>query len=139
MATKNFSHSGTILAVAKSSVRVGFEAKGACGGCAARSKCGMVDSSTREVEVALRGGESYQVGDVVDVAISYQMGVVSVVVAYIVPLVLLVTTLAVVTFLGYSEGLAAAVSLGAVVIYYIVIYFFRSKLDKQIKFTIEKK
>ncbi len=139
MATKQFSHSGTILAVEQDFVRVGFETKGACGGCAARAKCGMVDASSREVEIPTYGGDVYQVGQEVNIAISYQMGVVSVVFAYIVPLILLITVLASASALRISDGVAALASLIGVGLYYVGVYIFRNKLEKQIKFTIEKK
>ncbi|MFR9503022.1 MAG: SoxR reducing system RseC family protein [Rikenellaceae bacterium] len=137
MATKNFSHSGKILSVENGFAIVGFESQGACGGCQARSKCGMVDSSTREVQVKLNPGQEYSVGDVVNVAISYEMGVVSVVVAYIIPLIILVSALVLTLYIGVGEGVAALISLAVVVVYYFGVYCFRSKLDKQIKFTIE--
>ncbi len=138
MASKKFTHSGKVLSVEGNTLRVGFQTSGACGGCSARSKCGMVDSSTREVLVELRSGESYSVGENVEVAISYQMGIMSVVVAYIIPLVILVGALGLAATLGVDEGIAALISLAMVAIYYFVVYLNRSKLDKQIKFTIEK-
>lgn len=137
MATKNFSHSGKVLSVEGRKVRVGFESRGACGGCSARAKCGMVDSSTREVEVELREGESYSIGEQVNVAISYQMGIMSVVVAYVIPIIILLVVLTALLSFGVTEGLSALISLAAIAVYYIFVYAFRSKLDKQIKFTIE--
>ncbi|MFI3264321.1 MAG: SoxR reducing system RseC family protein [Rikenellaceae bacterium] len=137
MASKNFSHSGKVLSIEGKYIRVGFQTSGACGGCSARSKCGMVDSSTREVLVALREGESYSIGDNVEVAISYQIGVMSVIVAYIIPLIILIGTLSGAIFFNVEEGVAALISLATVAIYYVVVYLCRSKLDKQIKFTIE--
>ncbi|MFI3279270.1 MAG: SoxR reducing system RseC family protein [Rikenellaceae bacterium] len=138
MASKKFTHSGKILSVEGNAVRVGFQTSGACGGCSARSKCGMVDSSTREVLIELRPGESYSVGENVEVAISYQIGIMSVIVAYIIPLIILIGALGLSAALGVEDGLAAIVSLSLVAIYYFVVYLCRSKLDKQIKFTIEK-
>ncbi len=119
-------------------MHVGFKTSGACGGCSARSKCGMVDSSTREVLVELRPGESYSIGENVEVAISYHVGIMSVIVAYIIPLIILLGALGLASFIGIDEGLAAIVSLSMVAIYYFVVYLCRPKLDKQIKFTIEK-
>ncbi len=138
MASKSFSHSGQVVALGAGSVRVAFESRGACGGCSARSKCGMVDQQRREVDVTLSAGQSYQVGDNVEVAISYQMGVMSVVVAYLIPLLILLGALVAALAIHLGEGEAALISLGVVALYYIGVYVFRSKLDKQIKFTIEK-
>ncbi len=138
MASKNFSHSGKIIAIEGNQAKINFEAQGACGGCSARSKCGMVDSSTREVIVTLDRGATYNVGDQVYVAISYQMGIFSVFMAYILPLILLIAVLAGAVAMEINEGVAALISLATVAIYFGIIYLFRSKLDKQIKFTIEK-
>lgn len=138
MDSKKFLHSGTVLSIEQGYLRVGFESQSACGTCHARSKCGMVDSSTREVMAVPRKGVIYRVGDSVEVAISYQMGIMSVVIAYVVPLVILIGVLATAIALGVDQGVAALISLATVGLYYVVVYIFRSKLDKQIKFTIEK-
>ncbi len=135
---KRILHPGKILAIEQDQIRVSFTTQGACGGCAARSKCGMVDSSQREVVVAAQRGVSYQIGQEVNVSISYQMGVMSVVVAYIIPLIVLIAILAVAVHLGVNEGIAALISLGSVALYFVGVYLLRSRLDKQIKFTIEK-
>ncbi|MFI3286425.1 MAG: SoxR reducing system RseC family protein [Rikenellaceae bacterium] len=138
MASNNFSHSGKIVSIGRDSVQVGFQSQGACAGCQARAKCGMVDSSTRVVDVVVGVDHTYTLGEDVEVAISYQMGVISVVVAYIIPLILLVGILAAAVSLKIGEGLSAVISLAIVALYFVVVYFFRNKLDKQIKFTIVK-
>ncbi|MFI3317148.1 MAG: SoxR reducing system RseC family protein [Rikenellaceae bacterium] len=138
MASKKFSHSGKVLSINGRKVRVEFSSQGACAGCQASAKCGMVDSSKREVEVVIGPDESYAVGQDVEVAIGYQMGIMSVIVAYVIPLIILIGVLCGATFIGLGEGLAALVTLISIAIYFVIVYIFRSKLDKQIKFTIEK-
>ncbi|MFI3281278.1 MAG: SoxR reducing system RseC family protein [Rikenellaceae bacterium] len=138
MASNRFTHSGTILSISEGKARIGFESQGACAGCQARAKCGMVDSSTREVYVNIDSNHTHNIGDEVEVAISYKMGMMSVVIAYIVPLFLLIGILTAAISAGLNEGIAALISLASVVIYFGVVYLFRSKLDKQIIFTIEK-
>ncbi len=137
MGSKNFSHSGSVIEIGDGYVKVSVESQGACGGCAARAKCGMVDNSTRIIIVENRENKEYRIGQSVNVAITQQMGVRSVVIAYIIPLIILVGVLVVASSLLASEGLAALAALAFVALYYVGVYIFRSKLEKQIKFTIE--
>ncbi len=140
MATNRcYTQSGRVLSLDGDSVRVGFDSKSACGSCQARSKCGMVESTQREVVVRISENQSYKVGDQVSISIGAQMGVLSVVVAYLIPLILLMVALVVALSFGASDGEAALITIGVVALYYIVVYFNRNRLEKQIKFTIENK
>ncbi len=139
MASKGcYTQSGKILAVTHDTIRIGFVASSACSSCSARAKCGMSESSEREIEIPTPSGEDYKVGDSVQIAISSQMGTISVVVAYVLPLIVLMVMLSVLITLGLNEGLSALISIAGVAVYYIGIYLNRAKLENKIKFTIKK-
>jgi sigma-E factor negative regulatory protein RseC len=59
------------------------------------------------------------------------------VLAYLIPIVLLLAVLFVCLGLGMNEGLAALVSIIALIPYYIVLYLRRDKLKQKFDYTIE--
>ena len=59
------------------------------------------------------------------------------VLAYLLPVILLLAVLFVCLGLGLSEGLSALISFIALIPYYIVLYLQRDKLKKRFEYTIE--
>ena len=60
------------------------------------------------------------------------------VLAYLIPIVLLLAVLFVCLGLGMNEGLSALISIVALVPYYIVLYLQRDKLKKKFEYSIIK-
>jgi sigma-E factor negative regulatory protein RseC len=88
------------------------------------------------VDVVVPEGKTYRVGQRVVVQESVSMGFRAVLVAYCVPLVLLIVVLGVAYLLTGSEGLSALLSLLAVVVYYLVLWCLRSKLKRTFSFKL---
>ncbi len=82
--------------------------------------------------------ENLQTGDTVEVIIKQRMGWKAVVIAYIVPLIVLVGTLAVLDMRMESEALAGVIALGVTGVYFIVLRLFRDKLQREFSFSIRK-
>ena len=59
------------------------------------------------------------------------------VLAYLVPLVLLVAVLFAALGLGAGEGLAALIAIAALVPYYLLLYWKRDKLKRRFRYEIE--
>ena len=140
MATKGtVSHTGRVLSVFRDTVTVAVESTEACGSCASRSACSLgVQSNTRNILVTTSEAHLYSVGEAVVVTTRTQMGLTAVALSYFVPMVILVAALAVAVGVGVSEGLAAAISLLSVGVYYALLWLLRDKLAKKISFTIQK-
>ena len=127
-----------VLSVEEGVVRVAIEVNEACGGCSARKSCAMGQSAKREIEVRTAEASHYSVGECVKVGARQSLGITAVVLCYVVPLVVLVATLALVVSKGVPEGVAALVSLGATALYYVGLYLFRNRISKRITFTINR-
>ncbi len=82
--------------------------------------------------------ENLKIGDTVEVIIKQRMGWKAVVIAYIVPLIVLVGTLAVLDMRMESEALAGVIALGVTGVYFIVLRLFRDKLQREFSFSIRK-
>ena len=73
----------------------------------------------------------------VNVKMAIGQGNKAAVLAYLIPILLLLSVLFVCLGLGVSEGLAALISIVALVPYYIILYLKRDKLKKQFLYIIE--
>lgn len=135
----DISHKGRILSITPEFTSVEIISESACGSCHARSLCGLGDSKTKVVEVPTRGWDSYEVGDEVDVTLKASMGHKAVWLAYVLPLLVLVCALLVLTSAGVQELYAGLGGLGAVAVWYLLLWLFRSRLKNEYVFNINKK
>ena len=81
--------------------------------------------------------EDVKIGDKVIVSASTQNAMLSVLLAYIVPSILIIAVLALLILAGTSEVLAATLSLTTTTVYFIVLYLLRNKFAKKIKFKVK--
>ena len=132
-------HKGVVRSVEQGVVRVAIVVNEACGSCASRKACSMGQSEKREITVYTADACNYSVGEQVEVGAKQSLGVVAVLLCYVVPLVVLVASLATTIGYGVTEGVSAIVSLVATLLYYAVLYLFRNRISKRIIFTINKK
>ena len=99
--------------------------------------------SLRMSEMALKSitaekpNEDVKIGDKVIVSASTQNAMLSVLLAYIVPSILIIAVLALLILAGTSEVLAATLSLTTTTVYFIVLYLLRNKFAKKIKFKVK--
>ena len=132
-------HKGTVALVGRNFVRVDIEVMEACGSCASRKACAMGQGTTREIMVYTDEAQRYSIGEVVNVSAKQTVGLTAVLLCYVVPLVILVSALALPISLGLSEGIAALLSLTVTALYYFVLWFFRNRIAKRVVFTIQAK
>ena len=130
-------HKGRVLSIGEGVVRVAIEVNEACGSCASRKACAMGQGTTREIVVFTDDAERYSVGEVVNVMARQSAGVMAVVLCYVVPLVVLVTALALAVVVGISDGVAAIISLGVTALYYAVLGLFHKRISKRVVFTLQ--
>ena len=131
-------HRGVVESVAGDTVIVSVVPESACAGCHAKGICGE-RGSKREIVVKTPYAAEYTPGESVIVALEHSnMGVMSVVWSYVVPLIILVGVLFGARAFGFDDGVAAISSMGAMSLYFIALYLMRKMFDKKIKFTIIK-
>ena len=131
-------HKGIVSFVDEGVVRVAIEVSEACGSCSARKSCAMGQTTKREIEVFTADASNYSVGELVKVGAKQSLGVTAVVLCYVVPLVVLISTLAIVISLGVDEGISALISLGVTALYYALLALMKDRISKKITFTINR-
>lgn len=135
---RSVEHRGIVERIDGNVVMVKVERQSACAGCHAKGLCGE-SGQERIIEVRTPYANEFQPTERVIVALEREsMGFMSVVWAYIFPLILLLAVLFSAHALGLGDGAAAIASLIATTAYYVVLYVLRRYIDRKIKFTIIK-
>ena len=132
-------HRGIVEKVDGSHIVVRIVQTSACSACSAKGLCNASESKEKQIDV-YEANPSYQIGEEVMVCGTTSMGMRAVLLAFGVPLLILVLALGVsMKLTGEDALLSSGIALLSVVPYYIAIYFCKDKLNRTFSFTIEKK
>jgi sigma-E factor negative regulatory protein RseC len=131
-------HKGVVTAVSDGLVEVEFAVQSACSECKAHALCGVASGEKRFVTISDPMASYYAVGEEVMISVSEGMGMKAATWAYIVPFFVLLGSLLLTLHFGLSETVAGLISLGLVAVYYVCLWFFRKRIERDIVFKIRK-
>ena len=135
--TETISHEGVVTKITDDELEIKILAQSACAACHAKSACGMGEQAEKNLTVPRPKGKEFALNQKVNVKMAIGQGNKAAVLAYLIPILLLLSVLFVCLGLGVSEGLSALISIVALVPYYIILYLKRDKLKKQFLYIIE--
>ncbi|HDP74559.1 MAG TPA: hypothetical protein ENN49_01565 [Bacteroidales bacterium] len=130
-------HLGRVEAVTATDIRVTIISQSACASCHAKGACTAADVAEKQVVVS-KPYHSYTVGETVKVTLQQSLGFKALFLGYILPLIVLVVSLFVFNAMGLSEPVSGLIALAVLVPYYLLLYLFRKRIEKQFHFDIEK-
>ncbi len=130
-------HSGTVESIEGNCVRVKIVQTSACATCAAHKLCNSSESKEKMIDVYTREAARYQVGQAVNVFGTTSMGMRAVLWAFGIPFVVLVVVLYACVKLTGDEPLSALLAMGALAVYYLILYMCRQRMTKKFVFTIQ--
>ena len=131
-------HRGRVEKVEGSHVVVRIVQTSACSACSIKGHCNASESKEKLIDV-FEVNASYQIGEEVVLLGTTSMGMQAVLLAFGVPLVILIVALGVTMHLTDGDALfSSLVGLLSIVPYYFAIHFSKDKLKKTFSFTIEK-
>ena len=131
-------HRGRVESIDGSHIIVRIIQTSACSGCSIKSHCNASESKEKLIDV-YEVGASYQIGEEVVLCGTTSMGMRAVLLAFGVPLLILVLALGITMFLTDEDALISSlVGLLSIVPYYLVLHFYKDKMKKTFSFTIEK-
>lgn len=137
--SSEISHKGRVVSVTPEVTTVEIVSESACGACHAKGLCSLGDSKVKMVEVPTTSGWSdIRPGDEVEVVLKASMGHKAVLLAYMIPLVLLVAVLLVAVSAGVGELYAGLAAIAAVAVYYFGLWLMRGRLRNEYIFNIKK-
>ena len=135
--TESISHEGVITKITDDELEIKILAQSACAACHAKSACGMGEQAEKILTVPRPKNRTFDLNQRVNVRMAIGQGNKAAILAYLIPIVLLLAVLFACLGLGMNEGLAALISIVALVPYYIVLYLKRDQLKKRFEYTIE--
>ena len=138
MSSSDVSHKGRIVKMTPQVTTVAIEQHSACSACHAAGLCGMADVAEKAVELPTDPYSKHKVGDEVEVVLKASMGMKAVWLAYFVPLVVLLAVILGFTALGVGEVVAGLSGIGAVAVYYLLLWLFRGRLQNEYVFPIKR-
>lgn len=131
-------HKGVVVKIDGSHVVVRIVQTSACAACTAKGLCNASESKEKQVDV-YETNPSYRIGEEVVVCGTTSMGMRAVLLAFGIPLLVLLIALFVTMRITDGDALVSAlVALMALALNYLVIYLMRNKLEKNFSFMIEK-
>ena len=141
-------HDGIVIAVnGDGTVRVRIVQTSACASCKAKAMCASAES--KEKEILAIGDGLLAIGDEAEVMVQQKMGWKAVLLAYILPFVVMMAVIVLgnqaIRLLGAGamgkngEAIIGTAALCAMGVYYIVLGFFKDKIQKDFSFTARKK
>lgn len=136
--SSEISHKGRVVSVTPEVTTVEIVSESACGACHAKGLCSLGDSKVKMVEVPTSGWSDIRPGDEVEVVLKASMGHKAVLLAYMIPLVLLVAVLLVAVSAGAGELYAGLAAIAAVAVYYFGLWLMRGRLRNEYIFNIKK-
>ena len=130
-------HQGVVEEVSPDYVRVTIVQVAACAECKAKSLC--VSSESKEKVIEVKGSyPNLKVGDAVKVCGSMQMGRRAVLLAFTLPMVmLLLIGFVCLGILNMSEGWVMLLMLLNLTVYFSVMYLLRGRIEREFRFWIE--
>jgi sigma-E factor negative regulatory protein RseC len=129
-------HKGIITKIDSQNYYISIITQSACASCHSKGVCGMMENKEKVIEVSKKPGESYKIGDPVEIIMSKSMGAKAVFIGYIFPFLLMLVTLMLSLKFTDNEGAAGIMAIGIVVIYYFALYLFKDKFKNTFIFSI---
>lgn len=140
MHSNKISHSGVIDSIAGNNVKVRIVQSSACSGCKISAHCSSAESKEKIIDVFVADSGLYYVGQEVNVIASASVGLQAVLYGFALPtIILLLTIIACLKCISMPEAVSAIIGIGALVPYYLILYFLRNKMRKTLLFYIENK
>lgn len=135
----NICREGIVRNIDGDDISVEIIVSSACSGCHAKSICIPSDRRQEIVTVKNSRQETYQVGETVDLLLETSAGNKAVILAYVLPLVVLLVLLFGCYILTHNELLSVGISILGILLYYLILKSAGKSVEKGIEFGIRKK
>lgn len=130
-------HIGKIIEMTPEQTLVEIIVSSACSQCHAKGLCGMSEEEEKLISLPTDPYATYSVGDQVQVCTKMTMGLKAAWISYVIPLAVLMILILSLSVFFESEVLIGLVSVAGVVLYYLVIWLLRDRLNNEFTFYIK--
>ena len=130
-------HTGRVERISSDTVFVRITQRSACSGCHAQAMCSASEQKDKIIEVPDRSSQ-FAVNEEVVLTGETRLGMEAVVLAFVIPLVIIVAMVAIGFSLAWSESLSGLIGLLLLIPYYGLLYLLRDRLKRRFVFTLRK-
>lgn len=136
--SERIEHSGFVTRIEGKNIQVQIIQMSACSSCHAKGACSAADMDEKFVDVESTD-DTLRVGDQVNIVGESSTGLLAVLLAFVIPFMLILTSLFFLRNIVPNEAVSGTVSLALLIPYYIILSLFNKKLKRKLQFRIEKK
>lgn len=130
-------HTGIIIEKNGDKIKVQIAQLSACSSCHAKGACTASDVDEKIIDAEVTDN-SLKAGDQVKLTGETSMGLFAVLIAFVIPFLLILTSLIVLRSFTPNEAISGTISLGILIPYFLILSMFNKKLKNKLKFTVEK-
>ena len=135
--TNTIEHSGIVKTIDDQHIVVSIISEAACVSCHAKGACSAADIKEKEIEILSWEGD-FHIGEKVEIISSKSQGYRALWLAYLLPLIIMVTSLIILLNIAKDEAIAALGALITLGGYYFILYLLKEKHQNSLNFKIEK-
>lgn len=132
-------HDGVIVGTQGERVQIKIISQSACSECHAKSACVASEMVEKIIDAHLLPGEVCTTGDLVTIEMASRLGRKAIFFAFIVPFLVMATTLFTAFALGVNESIAGICALLSLVPYYLLLKVFNARISRDFIFYARKK
>lgn len=130
-------HTGIIDSVGDGIVKVRILQTSACAACKVAAHCNASESKEKLIDVKVNDENVWKQGKTVTVCASRQVVSHAMLLAFALPLILMIVTLVTVLVTTGDEGVAGLSSIAVLVPYFLAVWLFRNHISRKVSFSIE--
>lgn len=135
--SESINHTGYVEKIDGDTVFVRITQQSACSGCHAQSICSASEKKNKIIEIPDRSGQ-FQANEKVMICGQSSTGLQAVLLAFVIPLVIVVGAIVIGTNLQWNETTSGLAGLLLLLPYYYILYVMRDKLKRRFVFTLKK-
>jgi len=129
-------HTGTVQFLERQQAGIFIPAQSGCGSCAASGSCAAAGKGGGLVWVAAQ--PEMTIGSKVELEMSSRKDLLASLLAFVVPVLLIVLAVFAGSLMGFSEIISALAGFGLMAVYLLVLFGVRKKLDSTFAFKVKR-
>jgi sigma-E factor negative regulatory protein RseC len=130
-------HSGVVESIENNVVKVNILSASACSTCHLKGACGEAETANKTIEI-FKPEQKFSVGEQVNVLAEESLGFKALFYAYLLPFIIVISTLIITSFFTSREATIGLLSLIVLIPYYLILSIYKRKLKKIFTFTLQK-
>ncbi len=130
-------HQGIIVQISDSIIKVKVERTSACASCHSKGACSLTETEDRIIDIT-SNSKDFSIGEEVVVSLSPKSGLLSLMLGYILPLIVFLSSLATASLFLKSEIIIGIYSILAIITYYFILSLLNKKINKALNIQIKK-